>query len=121
MIQLKEEGNDFEKLINAFPDSVEESDLTRLLDAKISLFSNLYLWMLGTFITMGTILLAFQFAKITNIYLLFIVLSIVLGVFFAYSFWITRINPFKKQTDIFHEYIKARNRLRSMRKNTPKI
>ena len=113
-----EKDNDFVKLVEDFPNVIEEADLKKLLDSKMDLLSKIQIWRLTSVITLvlafGSLKLAFDFSSYIGWAL--IVVTIVLVIYFIYGISkIGKKDPFQDQKKIMENYLEGKRRLNELK------
>jgi len=115
----KKKDNDFEKLIDDCGTKVEYDDLLKMLDAKLDMFTKLYLRNLSVIGSLILIKNIFEPIITQDIHLKILkwISSLVAMCLIGYIvLTFIQIQPFKTQRKIFKDFIEARSRLKELKK-----
>ena len=118
-IAKTKKSNDFDKIIDEFGTEAEEADLVKMRDIKVDFISKMYILMLGLIIQ-ATLLFrdikpvenSSPFVSVS--FMFGFLLTLFLFVYVVYEF--LNKDPHQSQRNILKDFIKARTRLREIKK-----
>lgn len=112
---VKQSRNVFKDLVEEYKTDLKEEDLTKLLDARLRLFSNMLVIVPGMFISVAMIYQKIGGSIGPGIWEIAFYTAAGLYIFLLMLLRFTKIKPLQTQTKMIGEYVQARKLLKELK------
>jgi len=125
----QKEANGFDALVEKYHETLTEDDLKEFLTTRIDIVKDIYVWLLGAFISAGIVIASIRFGPtlgdqlsevldVLSLVLFFIVIAGVVITLRPLAKQAGLKTPFQYQAILFGQYLEAKKKLKELNSQT---